>query len=296
MDGSPYTAESTELLSGLEPVRRGPGMYTDTTGPNHLGQEFIDNSVDEAITGFADRIDVLLRTDGSLEVRDNGRGIPVDIHPEEGVPGAELILSKLHAGSKFSNESYRFSGGLHGVGVLVVNALSAKLEATVRRDGKEYRIEFTNGEKVGELEAMGAVDLEDTGTTIRFWPDSSFDSAFFFVSRLVCVLHAKAVLYPGVQVSFEDKNSEEREEWHFEAGHVVIAMPPLYRIDTEKEVHHALDRGERQGVLARIAVERKKGRANIRRFKGLGERNPMQLRETVMAPDTRRLVQPTVEV
>lgn len=142
---SSYTAEAIEVLTGLEPVKRRPGMYTDTTRPNHLAHEVIDNSVDEAIAGFADRIDVTLHPDESIEVQDNGRGMPVDLHPEEKIPGVELIMTRLHAGAKFSNKSYQFSGGLHGVGVSVANALSKRLEATIRRDGKQYRIEFQGG-------------------------------------------------------------------------------------------------------------------------------------------------------
>ncbi len=214
-----YTAESIEVLNGLDPVRRRPGMYTDTTRPNHLGQEVIDNSVDEAIAGFADRIGVVLHTDGSLEVWDNGRGMPVDIHPEEGVSGVELILSKLHAGAKFSDKNYQFSGGLHGVGVSVVNALSSKLAATIRRNGREYRIDFANGEKSGELKTVGSVGPKNRGTNIRFWPNTSyFDTSSFSVSRLRYVLRAKAVLCPGLFVSFENRYTEEREEWLFKNG------------------------------------------------------------------------------
>ncbi len=142
-----YNADAIEVLTGLEPVRRRPGMYTDTTRPNHLGQEVIDNSVDEALAGHAKRVDVILHADQSLEVIDDGRGMPVDIHPEEGVPAVELILCRLHAGGKFSNKNYQFSGGLHGVGISVVNALSKRVEVTVRRDGQVYNIAFENGEK-----------------------------------------------------------------------------------------------------------------------------------------------------
>jgi len=214
-----YTAESIEILNGLEPVRRRPGMYTDTTRPNHLGQEAIDNSVDEAIAGFADRIDVILHKDSSLEVRDNGRGMPVDIHPEEGVSGIEVIMTRLHAGAKFSNKNYRFSGGLHGVGVSVVNALSARLEAEIRRDGKKYRICFEDGEKTEELEVTGRVGKRNTGTTLRFWPSPGyFDSPRFSVFRLKHTLRAKAVLCPRLRVSFHDFNTDTSEEWYFEDG------------------------------------------------------------------------------
>ncbi|MBT8121826.1 MAG: DNA topoisomerase IV subunit B, partial [Gammaproteobacteria bacterium] len=166
-----YDAAAIEVLSGLDPVRKRPGMYTDTTRPNHLAQEVIDNSVDEAMAGHADRIEVRLFKDGSLEVRDNGRGMPVDKHPVEKVPGVEVILTKLHSGGKFSSKSYQFSGGLHGVGVSVVNALSSHLEIWVRRGGKEYNMAFSNGEKVSSLEEVGKVGKQNTGSTLRFWPD-----------------------------------------------------------------------------------------------------------------------------
>ncbi|HEC07046.1 DNA topoisomerase IV subunit B [Thiolapillus sp.] len=214
-----YDASAIEVLSGLEPVRKRPGMYTDTTRPNHLAQEVIDNSVDEALAGYASKIDVILYKDGSLEVSDNGRGMPVDIHPEEGVPGVEVILCKLHAGGKFSNKSYQFSGGLHGVGVSVVNALSKHLEVWVKRDGAEYNIAFANGEKVSSLEAVGKVGRQNTGTRIRFWPDESFfDSPRFSVRQLKHVLRAKAVLCPGLHVRFTDEKSGETEEWQYADG------------------------------------------------------------------------------
>jgi len=214
-----YDASAIEVLSGLEPVRKRPGMYTDTTRPNHLAQEVIDNSVDEALAGYASKIDVTLYKDGSLEVSDDGRGMPVDIHPEEGVPGVEVILCKLHAGGKFSNKSYQFSGGLHGVGVSVVNALSKHLEVWVKRDGAEYNIAFANGEKVSSLEAVGKVGKQNTGTRIRFWPDAGFfDSPRFSVRQLKHVLRAKAVLCPGLHVCFSDEKSGETEEWQYADG------------------------------------------------------------------------------
>src|SRR5579863_2276737 len=160
-----YTAESIEVLSGLEPVRRRPGMYTDTTNPNHLAHEAIDNSVDEAMEGHATSVEVILYKDGSLEVIDNGRGMPVDIHPEEGLTGVELILTKLHSGAKFSNKQYRFSGGLHGVGISVVNALSKWLDVTIKRDGQVYFIPFANGEKTKELKSIGTSTKRETGTS-----------------------------------------------------------------------------------------------------------------------------------
>ncbi len=216
---SNYDSSAIEVLSGLEPVRKRPGMYTDTTRPNHLAQEVVDNSVDEAIAGHAKVIEVTLFRDQSLQVRDDGRGMPVDIHPEEGIPGVEVILTKLHAGGKFSNKNYQFSGGLHGVGVSVVNALSKHLEVWVRRDGMEYNIAFANGEKRSDLEVVGEVGKRNTGTTVRFWPDPSFfDSAKFSVRQLEHVLRAKAVLCPGLRVVFKDEKSGEKTEWYYEDG------------------------------------------------------------------------------
>ncbi len=214
-----YTAESIEVLRGLDPVRQRPGMYTDTVRPNHLGQEAIDNSVDEAIAGYADTIEVILHKDESLEVSDNGRGMPVDIHPEEGVTGVELIMTRLHAGAKFSNKNYRFSGGLHGVGVSVVNALSIRLEVEIRRDGKKYRIFFENGDKGQELEEIGTVGKKNTGTSVRFWPDPKyFEYPKFSIRHLKHVLRAKAVLCSGLKVKFYNAKKDESEEWHFEDG------------------------------------------------------------------------------
>jgi topoisomerase-4 subunit B len=214
-----YNADSIEVLTGLEPVQRRPGMYTDTTRPNHLGQEVIDNSVDEALAGHADTVQVILHPDQSLEVIDNGRGMPVDIHPEEGVSGVELILCRLHAGGKFSNKNYQFSGGLHGVGISVVNALSTRVEVAIRRDGNVYEMAFENGNKVSELAITGTVGKRNTGTRVRFWPDAKyFDSAKFSVSRMLHVLKAKAVLCPGLTVKFEDKVNEQSYTWCYVAG------------------------------------------------------------------------------
>ena len=216
---SKYDAASIEVLSGLDPVRKRPGMYTDTTRPNHLAQEVIDNGVDEAIVGHASRIEVTVFKDGSLQVRDDGRGMPVDIHPEEGVSGAEVILTRLHAGGKFSGKNYQFSGGLHGVGVSVVNALSKQLEVWVRRAGKEYNLSFRSGEKVSGLDEIGKVGKQNTGTTVRFWPDPVFfDSAKFSLARLRHVLRAKAVLCPGLEVQLFDEKSGETQTWHYEDG------------------------------------------------------------------------------
>ncbi|WP_105188233.1 DNA topoisomerase IV subunit B [Pseudoalteromonas sp. T1lg48] len=214
-----YNAEAIEVLNGLDPVKRRPGMYTDTTRPNHLGQEVIDNSVDEALAGHASKVDVILHEDNSLEVIDDGRGMPVDIHPEEGIPGVELILTKLHAGGKFSNKNYQFSGGLHGVGISVVNALSTRVEVTVRRDGQVYEIAFANGDKVQDLHVTGTVGKRNTGTSVRFWPDASyFDSANFSLTKLNHVLKAKAVLCPGLRIRFVNKQTKETQEWFYEAG------------------------------------------------------------------------------
>ena len=215
-----YNAASIEVLKGLEPVKRRPGMYTDTSRPNHLAQEVIDNSVDEAIAGFAKRIDVLLHKDGSLEVSDDGRGMPIDEHPEvKGASGVEVILLKLHAGAKFSNKDYHFSGGLHGVGVSVVNALSRRLEVEIKRDGRKYTIGFEDGRRVKKLRAVGSVGQRNTGTTIRFWPDSQyFDTVKYSVRRLKHGLRAKAVLCPKLQVNFTDQNTGEKASWYFEDG------------------------------------------------------------------------------
>ena len=214
-----YRASDIEVLSGLEPVRRRPGMYTDTSRPNHLAHEAIDNSVDEAIAGHAKKIDVVLFQDGSLQVADDGRGMPVDMHPKEKMPGVELILTKLHAGGKFSNKNYRFSGGLHGVGVSVVNALSKNLEVWIRRGGKEYNMSFADGKRRGKLEVVGKVGKANTGTTLRFWPNPKyFDSPAFSLPRLKHVLRAKAVLCPGLQVTLEVEKPKEKEKWVYEGG------------------------------------------------------------------------------
>ncbi|MCH2454908.1 MAG: DNA topoisomerase IV subunit B [Idiomarina sp.] len=214
-----YKSDSIEVLNGLEPVQRRPGMYTDTTRPNHLGQEVIDNSVDEALAGHAKSLVVILHTDQSLEVMDDGRGMPVDIHPEEGVPGVELIMSKLHAGGKFSNKNYQFSGGLHGVGISVVNALSKRVELTIKRDGQVYEMAFENGDKVSELEVTGTVGKRNTGTKVHFWPDAQyFDSSKFSVTKLKHILRAKAVLCPGLSITFKNKVDDTEETWFYEDG------------------------------------------------------------------------------
>ncbi len=219
MSSNAYDASAIEVLSGLEPVRKRPGMYTDTSRPNHLAQEVIDNCVDEAISGHASSIQVVLYKDGSIQVQDDGRGMPVDIHPQQGLPGVEVILTKLHAGGKFSGKNYQFSGGLHGVGVSVVNALSKHLEIWVKRGGTEYNMAFAGGSKVSDLEEVGRVGKANTGTRVRFWPDGQyFDSNKFSVRQLVHVLRAKAVLCPGLSVEFTDENSGEKLNWCYQDG------------------------------------------------------------------------------
>jgi len=214
-----YQARDIEVLTGLEPVQRRPGMYTDTSQPNHLVQEVIDNSVDEALGGYCKDIEVVLHEDGSVEVTDNGRGMPVDIHPEHGITGVELILTRLHAGGKFSNENYQFAGGLHGVGVSVVNALSTNLEIWIKRDGQEYHMALENGLKVSDLKVVGSVGQRNTGTRIRFWPDVKyFDSPKIIYKQLRHLLRAKAVLCPGLHVTLVKAKTGEKEEWLYHQG------------------------------------------------------------------------------
>ena len=214
-----YNADAIEVLTGLDPVRKRPGMYTDTTRPNHLAQEVIDNSVDEALAGHCSQIDVVLHSDGALSVTDDGRGMPVDLHAEQKLPGVEVILSTLHAGGKFSDKSYQFSGGLHGVGVSVVNALSEVLEVTIRRDGNIYSMAFSGGNKTDELTVSGSCGKRNTGTGIRFKPDASyFDSATFSVPKLSHALRAKAVLCPGLRVTLTDEKKKETTQWYYEDG------------------------------------------------------------------------------
>ena len=220
---SSYKADSIEVLEGLEPVKKRPGMYTDTTRPNHLAQEVIDNSVDEALEGHATEIRVTLRKDGSMSVSDDGRGMPVDIHKKEKLSGVELILTRLHSGAKFNSDNYKFSGGLHGVGVSVVNALSETFEVFIKRDGQLHHMSFKGGEKQGKLTVKDKVGKRNTGTMIHFKPDPSyFDSPKFSVSRLKHLLRAKAVLCPGLKVVFQDETASKEEEklyeWFFEYG------------------------------------------------------------------------------
>jgi topoisomerase-4 subunit B len=214
-----YDAADIEVLSGLEPVRRRPGMYTDTSRPNHLAHEVVDNSVDEALAGHCKKIEVTLHADGSVEVSDDGRGMPVDKHPKEKIPGVELILTRLHAGGKFNKDNYQYSGGLHGVGVSVVNALSKNLEVWIRRGGKEYNLSFAHGKKCGKMAVVGTVGKANTGTTIRFWPDSKyFDSATISVSKIKHALKAKAVLCPGLTVKLKVAKPKEQLEWCYQGG------------------------------------------------------------------------------
>lgn len=214
-----YTAEAIEVLDGLEPVQRRPGMYTDTTRPNHLVQEVVDNSVDEVIAGYASSISVTYYKDGSIEVSDNGRGMPVDIHPQLGLSGVEVIMTRLHAGGKFSDKNYSFSGGLHGVGVSVVNALSERLDITVKRGGVVYEMSFSNGAKRTDLKETGTIGKRNSGTTIRFWPNESyFDSPRLSVKHLIHLLRAKAVLCPGLSMTFINETTGEKQEWCYEYG------------------------------------------------------------------------------
>ncbi|HDN2509961.1 MULTISPECIES: DNA topoisomerase IV subunit B [Providencia] len=236
MTQSSYNAEAIEVLSGLEPVRRRPGMYTDTSRPNHLAQEVIDNSVDEALAGHAGHIEVILYADQSLEVIDDGRGMPVDIHPEMKVSAVELILGQLHAGGKFSNKNYQFSGGLHGVGISVVNALSKRIEVTVRRDSQVYQIAFENGDKVEDLHVIGTCGKRNTGTSVHFWPDGSyFDSPKFSVSRLTHNLKAKAVLCPGVKITFKDQLNNTEQSWCYSDGLTDYLMESVDGLETLPE-------------------------------------------------------------
>lgn len=219
MANSNYNAAEIEVLTGLDPVRKRPGMYTDTTRPNHLAQEVIDNAVDEALAGYCKLIAVTVFEDGSLQVADDGRGMPVDVHPVHKVTGVELILTKLHSGAKFSNKMYQYSGGLHGVGVSVVNALSSKLEVRVSRGGTEYQIDFRDGNKVSELKPIGSVGKNRSGSAVRFWPDAKyFDSAKFSIPRLKQILRAKAVLCPNLRVTLDDQINQEQSLWQYENG------------------------------------------------------------------------------
>ena len=216
---SEYNAESIEVLKGLDPVKIRPGMYTDTSSPDHLAYEVIDNCVDEAIAGYADKIDVVLKKDNSIIVSDNGRGMPVDIHPEEKITGVELIMSKLHSGAKFSNKDYSYSGGLHGVGVSVVNALSSDLSIHIKRNGHKYHIGFKNGLKTQELAIIKTIGKKKSGTSVWFYPDTSyFDTPEFSINALKRVLKSKAVLCKGLVTTFFDEKSNEKIKWKYDHG------------------------------------------------------------------------------
>ena len=216
---SSYSSHAIEVLAGLDPVRKRPGMYTDTSRPNHLVQEVVDNSVDEALAGFATEIKVQLHTDGSVSVEDNGRGMPVDVHPEEAIPGVELILTRLHAGGKFNDQHYRFSGGLHGVGVSVVNALSVWLRVDIRRDGAAYSMAFAHGEKSQELIKTASIAKREHGTSIHFLPDAAyFDQKHISIAGLERLLKAKAVLCSGLKVSFVNQQNAKTQFWQFDHG------------------------------------------------------------------------------
>lgn len=231
-DRSQYNASAIEVLTGLDPVRRRPGMYTDTRTPNHIAQEGIDNSADEGLAGHANEIHVVHHQDGSLSITDNGRGMPTDIHPEHKISGVELIMTKLHAGAKFSNQSYTFSGGLHGVGISVTNALSKRMDVTVKQGGKQFRISFADGHKASELEVIGAVPKKEHGTTVHFWPDPQyFDSPDFVIRDLMHNLRAKAVLCPGLKVTLDDQKAGESYEWCYEDGLVSYLQTNLTDIE-----------------------------------------------------------------
>ena len=219
MSKNSYDSKAIEVLSGLDPVRKRPGMYTDTSCPNHLIQEVLDNAVDEALAGHCSRIKVNLFKDGFIQIADDGRGMPVDIHPEHKVSGVELIMCKLHAGAKFSGNEYNFSGGLHGVGVSVVNALSASLDVIIKRDAKEFQISFSDGDKTKELKQIGEVGVQNSGTTIRFLPNKKyFESENIQKQNLKHLLKAKAVLCPGLQIDFVDEKKSEKIKWLYADG------------------------------------------------------------------------------
>ncbi|MDX2422356.1 MAG: DNA topoisomerase IV subunit B [Amphritea sp.] len=247
-----YNSDAIEVLSGLDPVRRRPGMYTETDRPNHLAQEVIDNSVDEALAGHATQMDVTLHKDGAISVKDNGRGMPVDIHPEEGVSGVELILTRLHAGGKFSNENYNYSGGLHGVGVSVVNALSKLLEVTIRRGGNVYRMTYADGEKVSDLEIIDSCGQRNTGTEVRFLADPKyFDTPKYHLTKLRHMLRAKAVLCSGLRVTFTDASgsTKEKDEWYYEDGLVDYLKGTTQVFETLPEEPFTVSfQGERDGL------------------------------------------------
>ncbi len=240
-----YTAEAIEVLHGLEPVQRRPGMYTDTQRPNHLAQEVIDNSVDEVLAGFASDITVILHEDQSIEVADNGRGMPVDLHPQLGLSGVEVIMTRLHAGGKFSDKTYSFSGGLHGVGVSVVNALSHRLDVTIKRQGIVYHMAFADGATAEALREVGTTSKRDTGTTIHFWPNPHyFDTTKISVKHLIHVLRAKAVLCSGLSMTFINKIANETMQWCYQQGlldYLTEALPADFLPDEPFTGHYQTD-------------------------------------------------------
>ncbi len=256
---SQYTTQTLEVLEGLEPVRRRPGMYTDTTRPNHLAAEVIDNSVDEALAGYAKHISVTLHTDGSLSVLDDGRGMPTDIHPEFGQSGVELILTRLHAGGKFSTDNYAISGGLHGVGISVVNALSTRVEVVVWRDGLEYTMTFEHGTPVTALTSSPAPNKKKRGTLVRFWVDGKyFDNPKFAIKALKHTLKAKAVLSAGLKIDFiSEIEPSDSESWQYSEGVVQYLSEQLGEFITLPETPFYFSqepqKGERGGATFAIA-------------------------------------------
>lgn len=258
---SNYTAESIEVLSGLEPVKRRPGMYTNTEKPNHLAHEVIDNSVDEVIAGHASQIDVCLYNDGSLEAVDNGRGMPADIHPKHKISGIELILTRLHAGAKFSNKNYEFSGGLHGVGISVVNALSSKLTVAVKRNGEVLSMNFADGKASSKLKKIDQCNKRERGTRIRFWPNAQyFDTPNFHVPSLLNNLRAKAVLCPGLKITFYHEKSNQHYEWCYEDGlkdYLLEQLQELTLLPAEPAIGHVSASSEKADWALTFSPESK---------------------------------------
>ena len=246
-----YTSQNLEVLTGLDPVRRRAGMYTDTQRPNHLAQEVIDNSVDEALAGFAKNITVILHADNSLSVEDDGRGMPTDIHPEFNQSGIEIILTKLHAGGKFSTDNYQVSGGLHGVGISVVNALSHKVAVTVWRNGEEFRMDFADGEPVAPLAVAPSSNKKKRGTKVQFWVNEKyFDSPKFSIKQLKHHLKAKAVLSAGLTITFINEIDGETDVWQFDNGLSQYLTEQLADNITLPELPYVFDYTAKQGERA----------------------------------------------
>lgn len=228
---SEYNSKNIKVLKGLDAVKKRPGMYTETERPNHLAQEVIDNSVDEAIAGHAKYVEVSLLKDGSMSIKDDGRGMPIDIHPEEGIPGVQVILSTLHSGGKFDGASYKHSGGLHGVGISVVNALSERIDVEVSREGGLWAIAFENGEMVEPLKKVGTVGPRTTGTKFTFKPNPLyFDTVKFDIKRLEHVLRAKAILCKSLRVVFKNEFTGDVKEWFYDDG-----LPQYFKERVEYE-------------------------------------------------------------